>query len=536
MHQGIFRGLVLALAASLIVGLAACTSPFATVAVDRGSQAVETIDPALVSFYEQTLAWGPCAADSAADTAADSTKDLALDAQSGDMQCTTAVAPIDWADPAGATVSLALIRHQATAKNSLGSLFVNPGGPGASGVNFIRDSLDYAVGKPLQEAYDIVGFDPRGVGQSTPVTCYTDPAQTDDLLYGIDAAPRASEDWVAAREASSRDFAAACLANTGALLAHVDTVSAARDLDMLRYAVGDAHLNYLGYSYGTLLGATYADTFPTHVGRMVLDGALDPASPGTVVTQTQAVAFEGALRAYLTWCLSQNDCPVAGDGTVESALTTIAALLTTLEANPIAPSGTETRMLGADTMVTAIIAPLYDKAAWSYLSTVLAAALAGDAGPVFESADWYNGRDSGGAYLDNSTEAFLSINCLDYPSSPDPTTWQTDAAALAAAAPIIGPYFGFGDITCANWPYPATRTPGPIVALGSPDILVIGTTGDPATPYQWAVNLAAELSKGHLISYTGEGHTAYNKSNSCVDDAVVHYFLAGVVPAADPKC
>jgi hypothetical protein len=166
----------------------------------------------------------------------------------------------------------------------------------------------------------------------------------------------------------------------------------------------------------------------------------------------------------------------------------------------------------------------------------LAAALAGDAAPAFQLADWYNGRDSSGAYRDNSTEAFLSINCLDYPSSTAAATWRTDAEALAAAAPVIGPYFGYGDITCANWPYPPTRTPGPMVALGSPDILVIGTTGDPATPYEWAVNLAGELSKGHLISYQGEGHTAYNKSNSCVDDAVVGYFLAGVVPATDPKC
>jgi len=509
----------LALSAALIVGLSACVSAFPNIAIDTSSNAPEVIDPALASFYEQELTWTSC-----------------IDATDTTLQCASATAPIDWADPTSGTVSLALIRHQATKKNSLGSLFVNPGGPGASGVNFIRDSLDYAVGKPLQDAYDIVGFDPRGVGQSTPVTCYTDPAQTDDLLYGIDSAPRASEKWIAAREALSRDFAAACLAHTGALLAHVDTVSAAHDLDMLRYAVGDGHLNYLGYSYGTLLGATYAEKFPTHVGRMVLDGALDPASPGTVVTQTQAVAFEGALRAYLTWCLSQDDCPVAGDGTVDSALQKITALLNDVEESRLPPTGSETRTLGADTLVTAIIAPLYDKAAWSYLSSVLAAALAGDAGPVFESADWYNGRDSGGTYLDNSTEAFLSINCLDYPSSPDPTRWQTDAAALAAAAPVIGPYFGFGDITCANWPYPATRAPAPIVALGSPDILVIGTTGDPATPYQWAVNLAGELSKGHLISYTGEGHTAYNKSNSCVDDAVTKFFLAGVVPPTDPQC
>jgi pimeloyl-ACP methyl ester carboxylesterase len=505
----------IALSATLVVGLSACVPSFPNIAIDLSAADTERVDPALAKFYEQDLTWATCAAD---------------------MQCTTAIAPINWAEPAGETVNLALIRHQATKSNSLGSLFVNPGGPGGSGVNFIRDSLDYAVGEPLQESYDIVGFDPRGVGQSTPVTCYTDPAQTDDLLYGITPDARASDAWIAAREASVLDFSAACSENTGALLAHVDTVSAAKDLDMLRYALGNSHLNYLGYSYGTLLGATYADLFPAHVGRMVLDGALDPTSSGTTVTLTQAVGFENALRAYLAWCLSQDECPVAGATNVDSAMAAIAELLATIEANPIAPSGFETRTLGADTVVTAIIAPLYDKTAWSYLSSVLAAVVARDPAPVFESADWYNGRDSSGTYRDNSTEAFLAINCLDYPVSGDVATWRTDAAALSAAAPVIGPYFGFGDATCANWPYPATRTPAVIAAEGSPDILVIGTTGDPATPYEWAVNLADQLSKGHLISYAGEGHTAYNKSNSCVDDAVTRFFLAGVVPSEDPLC
>lgn len=512
----------LALAATLVVGLSACVPSSSNIPIDASTFGSEQVDPALAPFYEQKLTWTSCANTAAANATA--------------MQCTTAVAPIDWSTPAGETVNLALIRHEATKKNSLGSLFVNPGGPGGSGVHFIRDSLDYAVGKPLQESYDIVGFDPRGVGQSTPVTCYTDAAKTDDLLYGITPGARASDDWIAVREASARDFAAACAQNTGALLAHVDTVSAAKDLDMLRYALGNAHLNYLGYSYGTLLGATYAGLFPAHVGRMVLDGALDPTSSGAEVTLTQAVGFENALRSYLAWCLSQTECPVGGNGTVDSAMANITALLAGIEANPIPPSGTETRTLGADTVVTAIIAPLYNKTAWVNLSTVLAAAAARDATPVFESADWYNGRDSSSVYNDNSTEAFLSINCLDYPSSTDVATWRTDAAALATAAPIVGPYFGFGDTTCANWPYPATRTPAPIAAVGSPDILVIGTTGDPATPYEWAVNLAGQLSKGHLISYAGEGHTAYNKSNTCVDDAVTNFFLAGVVPATDPKC
>lgn len=514
-HHVAISGCALALTAALVVGLAACAPSFSNVAIDVSATDAERLDPALASFYEQEVTWETCAVD---------------------MQCTKVSAPIDWSEPAGETVSLALIRHEATASNSLGSLFVNPGGPGGSGVSFVRDSLDYAVGQPLQQSYDIVGFDPRGVGQSTPVTCYTDAANTDDLLYGTSPDTRGSDAWIAAREVSAADFAAACNENTGALLAHVDTASAAKDLDMMRFILGNARLNYLGYSYGSLLGATYAELFPGHVGRMVLDGALDPASSGAEVTRTQAIGFENALRSYFAWCLSRDECPVANDGTVDSAMASIATLLASFDTNPVLPSGTETRTLGADTVVTAVIAPLYDKTAWTYVSTVIAAAVARDPAPVFESADWYNGRDSSGTYRDNSTEAFLSINCLDYPVSGDVATWRTDAAALSAAAPVIGPYFGFGDATCANWPYPATRTPAAIAAVGSPDILVIGTTGDPATPYEWAVNLADQLSKGHLISYAGEGHTAYNKSNSCVDDAVTRFFLAGVVPSEDPLC
>ncbi len=520
-RSGLVGALAVTLAATMVVTLAACFPFRPSPSKGFGSPTSEVLDPALAPFYEQDLSWVSC---------------------EPEMQCTTAVAPIDWDDPAGATVELALIRHEAPKNKKLGSLFVNPGGPGASGVKFVRDSLDFAVGKPLQEAYDIVGFDPRGVGGSAPVTCFADTAQMDELLYGITPGERTSEAWVAEREATAREFAAACQQNTGAFLAHVDTESAARDLDMLRYAVGDARFNYLGYSYGTLLGATYAEIFPTRVGRMVLDGALDPASSNTEVSLTQAVGFENALRAYVTWCLEQSECPFAEQGSVDSALAQVAALLAQVDAAPLPASGTasgfsaDDRLVGADTLVTAIIAPLYDPGSWSYLSDVFVGIQNGDATAALESADWYNGRNADGTYADNSTEAFLSINCLDYPATPDPATWKTNAAALTAAAPIIGPYFGYGETLCANWPHASTRTPAPIVAEGSPDILVIGTTGDPATPYSWAVNLAGELANGHLITYTGEGHTAYNKSNSCVDDAVTDFFLAGRVPAADPKC
>jgi pimeloyl-ACP methyl ester carboxylesterase len=448
------------------------------------------------------------------------------------MQCAEATAPLDWANPTGQTISLALVKHEATTANPLGSLFVNPGGPGASGVSFVANSLDYAVSADVKKNYDVIGFDPRGVGSSTAVTCYTDPAQMDQFLFEYTPTPRESEEWFAEGEQASADFTAACVQNSGDLLAHVDTISAARDLDMLRAVVGDSRLNYLGYSYGTLLGAIYSENFPLNVGRMVLDGALNPASTNSEVVLTQAIGFENALTAYLTDCVTKDSCPFTGS--VEASLQQISDLLSQLDISPLTAS--DGRMLGSDTMVTAIISPLYDRQSWDYLSDVFTAVDQGDADPAYSSVDWYYNRTATGGYGDNSTEAFIAINCVDYPVSGDRAQWAADAAALKEQAPVIGPYLAWGDQLCSMWPTPAKLMPQEVHATGSADILVVGTTGDPATPYRWAKELAAQLDKGHLVTYTGEGHTAYNKSNACVNDAVDGFLLRGTVPARDPQC
>jgi pimeloyl-ACP methyl ester carboxylesterase len=516
------RVLALALSAALALtlGLAGCAPSASPIPTPTSGAAI----PAdYAKFYQQQLAWTSCG--------------------SGD-QCTTASAPLDWAAPAGPTISLALVRHLATGGTRLGSLFVNPGGPGASGVDFVKQSLNYAVSSQVQGAYDVIGFDPRGIGASTAVRCFDTAAELDHFIFDLNAQPRASAAWLDSRAADSANFAAACAKKSGDLLAHVDTVSAAKDLDMLRAVVGDSVLNYLGYSYGTLLGATYADLFPTRVGRMVLDGALDPASSNTDVLVNQARGFENALRNYLSWCLQQKQCPFAQGGAghpgtapataeVDGAMTIVGKLLDALETSPL--TGKDGRKVGADTMLTAIIAPLYSKSQWPALTQVFQAVAGGSADAALASADSYYNRVNG-VYQDNSTEAFSAVNCLDYPVSADRAQWAKDAATLAVAAPIMGPYLSYGDAVCAAWPTKSIRTPAPVTAVGSPDILVVGTTGDPATPYQWAVNLAGELPHGHLITYTGEGHTAYNKSNSCVNNAVDDFFLSGKVPAVDPRC
>ena len=500
---------VVAVALAALVALTGCLPTFLESAKPVSTPTGEEVAADLEPFYTQVLEWERC----------------------GDgMGCATATAPLDWDDPAAGEIELALVRHIARG-DRLGSLLVNPGGPGGSGYDFVAESLDYAVGQPLQDRFDIVGFDPRGVGRSSAVRCY-DAAQMDDYLYGIVPGERGSDEWVQAVGDAAAEFGEACADRTGALLGEVDTVSAARDLDLLRAILGDERLNYLGYSYGTFLGATYADLYPDKVGRMVLDGALDPSASDTEVTQAQAVGFEHALRAYLEDCLSGTDCPFTG--TADAAMQEVAALLESVDASPL--RGTDGRMVGADTLLTAIIYPLYSPESWPYLSQMLESVMLGSGDAALAFADGYNGRNEDGTYRDNSTEAFRAINCLDYTYQPDVQVMREKAAAIAEVAPTIGPWFGYGDLSCIDWPYRSDRERGELHATGAAPILVVGTTGDPATPYEWAVSLADQLDSGVLVTYEGEGHTAYNKSNACVSNAVESYFIDGTVPASDPRC
>jgi pimeloyl-ACP methyl ester carboxylesterase len=354
----------------------------------------------------------------------------------------------------------------------------------------------------------------------------------DHFNYDIVPGTVGSDAWIAEVEQENAQFGQDCLDHTGPLLQYVDTDSAARDLDLMRSVLGDKKLNYLGYSYGTLLGATYAELYPTKTGRLVLDGALDPATTDFTVTDIQAKGFESAFRAYLKDCIGQSDCPFKG--TVDQAMTQTGQLLDQLQASPL--TGSDGRQLGAYTMFVAIILPLYNKDTWQYLNQLFTEVRQGGTDTAFLLADSYNERNQDGTYSSNSTEAFVSINCLDYVSDSSIDTMRTQAAQLAKDAPLFGPRMAYGGTSCAKWPFAATRVRGPISADGSGDILVVGTTNDPATPYVWAQNLSKELQHGHLITYHGEGHTAYNKSNSCVNNAVDDYFVKGTVPSEDPSC
>jgi pimeloyl-ACP methyl ester carboxylesterase len=478
---------------------------------DRSEPTGETVPTGLEPYYSQELNWTDC----------------------GDgAQCTTAIAPMDWDNPQPATdIELALSRHTATGAKR-GSLFVNPGGPGASGYDYVHDDVDFMVSEHLREVYDVIGWDPRGVGRSAPVTCFDDEG-LDDFIYGLPNAEPESPEWVAELTEASIAFGEACLANTGPVLEFVDTQSTVHDLDMLRAIVGDDKLNYLGYSYGSDIGMYYIDRFPEKVGRMVLDGATDSTATVFDIGLTQTAGFERALRAYLEECPQTDDCPFTGD--LEADLATIRGLYDSLDADPVpAPDG---RLMDAGVLDIAMSMALYDPSSWPYLSDLFTEVPEGGTETAFFLADYYYGRDIDGTYLDNSLEAFIAIYCADYAVTTDPAEIAAENAKLEAASPTTARTSSVGDLTCINWPF-AYRG-GEIAAVtgkGAADVLIVSTTGDPATPYEWGVALSEQLESAQLITNHGEGHTAYNGGIACVDDAVDDYFVDGTVPAADPHC
>jgi pimeloyl-ACP methyl ester carboxylesterase len=502
-----------ALVGALAIVLAGCASPekhqapvpAATSSALPGD--ATGADAGLEPFYSQTLQWTAC----------------------DDFQCATATVPIDYANPAAGTIELALRRAPATSGEATESLLVNPGGPGGSGVDFVEQAAARISARVL-ERYDVVGFDPRGVSRSHPVTC-VDDATKDALLsadfdYGTDAG-------IEEARAAYREFGQACAANTGPLLAHVDTVSAARDMDVLRAVLGDESLSYLGYSYGTSLGANYAELFPDRVGRLVLDGALDPTLSATELAVGQAGGFESALRAYVQDCQGGDGCPLTGS--VDEGMAQVRELLDRARRNPL-DTGTD-RPLTATLAFYGIAVTLYDDANWGVLTQALTAALRQDDGaPLLYLADVYNERDEDGTYRTNQTEAFTTINCLDGASSADPATMRAEAAQVLQAAPTVGDFFSYGGVICQDWPYPPTGSQGPLTAEGADPILVIGTTNDPATPYAWSQGLAEQLDSGVLLTWQGEGHTAYGRSNECVADVVDAYLLEGTVPDDGTTC
>lgn len=504
------------LAATLVaVTVAALLTACTGASLVTGPQPVtdKTVASELQTFYTQKVSWSACGGDK--------------------TYCAKIEVPADWSNPKGERLKLALAYHQASVSKPLGSVIFNPGGPGASGVDWIVNSIDQLATKDLRANFNMVGFDPRGVGQSEPAVRCLSAKDTDEFLYADAGLELGSTADVADTRNRIKKFTDACVKNTGPNLAHIDTVSAARDLDVIRAVFGDEKINYLGFSYGTQLGTTYAALFTNRVGRMVLDGAIDPTVSDVDQNVSQLIGFDQALKNFLTDCLVNRDCPF--NGSVENAQKKIVSLLRALELKALpTDSSRELTVWGA---VTGIIMPLYSASYWPALAQGFSEALNGNGTTLLALADTYNDRNENGTYSTNLLEANIAISCLDSRQPADAESMQQQNLKVLQASPTLGRYWQFGALACEQWPYPVAVHPDSYAASGSKPILVVGTTGDPATPYSQAVSLANDvLQNGQLVTFNGEGHTAYGQSDVCVNKTVDDYFIKNVVPAEDPNC
>lgn len=518
MKRGVALLLVLAL---VLVGVGAVGYVVARTAADdydavamtapSGTPAAATApDPALSRYYGQRLAWEPC----------------------GATECTTLDVPLDYDQPDGETIGIHVVRRPAEDQDDrVGSLLVNPGGPGAAGSTIATNASSY-LGEPLLRYLDVVGFDPRGTGESDPVDCLDD-ADLDSYLAADPEpdTPAEVHDYVREFRALGRG----CARLSGDLASHISTDESARDMDVLRAALGDQVTAYLGFSYGTELGATYATLFPGRVSRFVLDGAVDPTLDTRQAALTQAKGFETALRAYVANCLDVTDSCFLGDS-VDAGLQRIRDLLDQVETQPLDTSSGRPLTLGL--AITGIITPLYDRSTWILLSQALRSALDGDGSSLLTLADAYSQRQSDGTYESNLLEAFSAISCLDDPTGLKPAEVPAAVPEFEQASPTFGESFAWALIGCRRWP-PARGLPHDGVTVdgaGAPPIVVIGTTRDPATPLEEAVALASQLASGVLVTRDGDGHTAYNSGNDCIDGAVESFLIEGVVPKDGLGC
>ena len=520
------KPLFMALAALLACGgLTACQGETDIKASPATASASAAVPAGLESFYSQKVSWYACAKKGMAE---------ATSGQDTGFTCAKVKVPLDYDNPGGQTIEIA-VKKRAAGGDSIGSLFVNPGGPGGSGIDLVDEAGSY-FSKKLTSSYDVVGFDPRGVGASTAVDCLTD-AELDAERAGANdpATPSAS-----ATEERAQKMGEACTSKTSTpgLLDHIDTVSVARDLDILRAVDGQQALTYLGYSYGTYLGATYAELFPANTGRLVLDGAVDPSLSAEELALGQAKGFEASLRAYVESCQSSKlGCPLSGD--VASGVSQVREFLESTKTAPV-PTSDSKRPLTYDLAVYGVLGSMYQTQAWPSLTLGLSQAMGKEGKPdgsaLLKLADLVSSRESDGTYSNNVAEALMAVNCLDYPVQGDNASWEKNAKAIKETSPTFGSQLLYPDAYCQGWGHTSSRKREKITASGAAPILVVGTTGDPATPYAWSQALAEQLESGQLLTWEGDGHTAYGRSNDCVKKAVDTYLLNGTMPDKGLTC
>jgi len=436
----------------------------------------------------------------------------------GEFECTTLWVPLDYADTAGESVRLAITRHRATGKR-VGALLVNPGGPGSSAVDFLPKLVDN-VNPRMVASFDLVAFDPRGVGFSTPLDCHSTLQQ----YNAVDPSPDDEAEWKAIDDASAA-FADECKQKHEKLLPHLGTLNVARDMDRVRDALGEEKLTYLGFSYGVSIGAYYADMFPERVGKMVLDGAVDLTLPEVDLVFEQAKGFELALRNYFSWCKSDMArCSWAAGSTPEAKF---AELRASVELAPLAAPSAD-RNVGPGEFDIAVKAPLYaGERGWQILSGGLAAALSGDGSMLISFVDIYHERQDDGTYT-NIEEVFNAVSCVDRPGLTLPEV-RAQQARFVEAAPIFGLSSLTSLLICTHWPVQGVQVPPPR-GIGAGPIVVVGTTSDPATPYAWSQRLAQGLESATLLTYDGQGHTGYGQGEPCIDSAVESFLIESKLP------
>jgi pimeloyl-ACP methyl ester carboxylesterase len=441
------------------------------------------------------------------------------------FQCHTVNVPQDWNHKEnGRTTGISLMRVRAAdQKDRIGSLLVNPGGPGGSGVDL---AVYLAQGLPIEvlRRFDLIGFDPRGVGRSDPVQCYSSADL--DATFAADPDPQSQQafDEVAAL---NKRTAEGCAAKYGPKLPLYSTEQAARDIDQIRQDLGEAKLTYLGFSYGTLLGAVYAELFPDKIRAMVLDGAVDPQQDSTQSSEGQAKGFELAFHNFAKWCADNTSrCPIDGD-----AQAVVLKLMEQARANPVGYR--DGRKATAGWILWGVVSAMYTKARWPDLGTALADLQKGKAAGIFDLADQYSDRDQDGNYS-NLFDANAVVNCADDAKSPSLQRIRELQGEWRLKYPVFGAPLATGMLTCAVWagerdPFPVGR------ALGAPPILVVGTKNDPATPYEQTAKLAGMLGTGVVLTWEGEGHTAYPETR-CINSAVNSYLIDLKVPKAGTDC
>lgn len=460
----------------------------------------------LSTFYHQKVTWHDCTLG----------------------KCATVTVPIDYDKPAGATTKLAVKVIPSTSGKATHSMFVNPGGPGGSAIDY-ADTMATEFGKDVRAKYDIVGVDPRGVGESSPLKCLSDTQF--DTFTEADPDPDNAAEIKEFRHLTAA-LGTACEKHSGELAAHVSTEEAARDMDVVRALLGRKTMDWFGASYGTQLGATYAQLFPKTVDRMVLDGAVDPSLGVVDSSLGQATGFERAVESYAKDCVKSSSCPLGNNA--DAGLTKIAALLSQLDATPM-KTGTD-RKLTEGLAFYGIAVTLYDKSTWKYLTQGLTQAFQGDGSTLLALSDAYFDRKPDGSYSGNLGQVIYAVNCLD--GSDRLTQGQTEALIprFEKVSPVFGRALAWGALGCTDWPIKATHPQVKISADGAKPIVVIGTTRDPATPYEWAESLAKQLSSGVLVTRVGDGHTAYGSGNSCITKAVDAYLVSDTVPKNGLVC